>query len=61
MTRWDRDDMLLVHEILSLLDKKYPEVLYDDILDELDVSDDRFSELLSKLDRLTRLSKKVAL
>ena len=56
-----QEELLLVREILLDLDKKYPEVLYDGILRDADVSDATFSALQARLEALTLVAKEIEL
>ena len=45
MQNLSQEELLIVREILINLDKRYPEVLYDGILPDMDLADQPFSVL----------------
>lgn len=53
MQNLNPEELLLVREILLNLDQKYPEVLYDGILMDIDLADEPFMDLMKKLEAVT--------
>lgn len=52
------DDRVITEEIVLALDRKYPEVLYDGILVDLDLSNDVFEPILKKIKKEANGEKK---
>lgn len=53
MPSLSREELIQVREILLNLEGKYPEVLYDGILVDMDLANEPFEELMKNLERVT--------